>query len=466
MKLENALDRTLLIKWSANLLLPVISYFLLLHYSSLNSPQSAFIAVTVWAVCAWIFNTLSDAVVGLLLPILYVICCTGVNMATVYAPWRGDVWIIVVSGFILGKLISESGLGRRIALSSVKLMGNSFSGALFGFMIGAILLSPLIPSILARGAILMGVAISFCQALDFKPKSKEATALLLGTCIAVGSSKMMWLTGAADMTMGMDLVDKTMGIKTTWMEYAIYNFPPVLIYIILSMILVLVVLRTNTSREEIREIVNKGHSALGPMTRQQKWAVWLIIVLVLGMITDKFHGISAGAVMAVIVACAFLPGVNLMNDKYLKQIDFTPLFFVMGCMAIGSTGASLKVTQWVAQLVLPLFQESGAFVASLSSYLVGVGVNFLFTPLAATATLTTPITELGLQMGLDPRILYFSFQYGLDNIIFPYEFVIYLYFFSSGYINFKQMVLVMSLRIVMSGIFVACCALPYWQMVL
>lgn len=48
MKLENALDRTLLIKWSANLLLPVISYFLLLHYSSLNSPQSAFIAVTVW----------------------------------------------------------------------------------------------------------------------------------------------------------------------------------------------------------------------------------------------------------------------------------------------------------------------------------------------------------------------------------------------------------------------------------
>jgi hypothetical protein len=98
------------------------------------------------------------------------------------------------------------------------------------------------------------------------------------------------------------------------------------------------------------------------------------------------------------------------------------------------------------------------------SYAVGVVLNFLLTPLAATSTLSAPITELGLQMGIDPRILYFSFQYGLDNLIFPYEYALYLYFFSSGYINFKEMVLVMALRILLAGAFVAFVAMPYWRM--
>ena len=93
-------------------------------------------------------------------------------------------------------------------------------------------------------------------------------------------------------------------------------------------------------------------------------------------------------------------------------------------------------------------------------------MNFLLTPLAATSTLTAPITELGMRMGLDPRILYFSFQYGLDNLIFPYEYALYLYFFSSGYINFREMVLVMAVRMLLAGLFVACIAMPYWRLVL
>ena len=36
--------------------------------------------------------------------------------------------------------------------------------------------------------------------------------------------------------------------------------------------------------------------------------------------------------------------------------------------------------------------------------------------------------------------------------------------FSTGYINFKDMVLVMAIRIVLAGAFVARIAMPYWRM--
>ncbi len=463
--ISSTLNRGMIIKWLANIAIPIAAYYLLVTFTSLTPPQAGFMACTLWAVCAWVLGTLNDVAVGILLPGMYILF-TGVNYGVVYGPWRSNIWVISVGGFILGKIIGESGLGKRIAMSSVKALGGSFAGALLGFTIGAIILSPLVPSIMGKAAIFMGIAISLCDALDFKAKSREATAIVLGTCIAVGSTKLAWLTGAGDLVMGMGLVDKVMNIHTTWMEYALYNCVPALIYTFINMILVLLILRTSTDNASIKKIVTEAHSALGPMTHEQKKAMYLLLLTVLLLATDKLHGIDAGVVLMVITAIAFIPGVDLMNSKRLSTVNFAPIFFIMGCMAIGSTGGFLKVTQWLAGLVLPLFGDMGAFGASLSSYITGAGLNFLLTPLAATSTFSSPLAELGLQMGLDPRILYFSFQYGLDNLIFPYEYALYLFFFSSGYINFKDMVLVMSVRLVVSGLFVACIAMPWWRLVL
>ncbi len=453
----------LLAKWAFSLVLPLAAYYLLPHDGSLTPPMLAFLAVTLWAVCAWALDTLNDVAVGILLPILYVLLC-GVPQKVVFAPWLSDVAIIVIGGFTLGKIIQATGLGKRIALTCVKLTGGSFAGALAGITLGAVIVAPLVPSIMGKAAIFCAVALALCDALDFKPKSREATAIVLGTCLAVGSTKLAYLTGAGDLVMGMGLADKVMGTHTSWMEYAKFNFPPAMLYTAMSLGIVLLVLRTSVNKEKLHAIVCQQHQALGVMTDEQKRALILLCVTLILLATDKLHHLSAGTVLVLIMSAAFLPGVSLMDGKRLASVNFAPLFFVMGCMAIGAAGGYLKVTHWLAGLVLPLFSETGTTLAGLCSYAVGVAVNFLLTPLAATSTLSTPITELGMQMGIDPRLLYFSFQYGLDNLIFPYEYALYLYFFSSGYINFKDMVLVMALRIFLAGAFVAFIAMPYWRM--
>lgn len=457
-------NRSLALKWFASLALPVAAYYALPD-GTLTPPMKAFLAVTLWAVCAWAMDTLNEIAVGILLPGLYVLFC-GVTLKVVYAPWLSEVWIISVGGFILGKIIQETGLGKRIALGSVRAMGGSFAGALCGLTLGAMLLAPLVPSIMGKAAIFCGVAVSLCDALDFKAKSREATAILLGTCLAVGSTKLGYLTGAGDLVMGMGLVDKVANTQTSWMEYAKYNFPPAMLYTFFSLGIVLLILRSSASREAMHATVNEKYGELGPMTAEQKRALALLVGTVVLLSTDALHGISSGVILMLVAAAAFLPGVQLMDAGRLNRVNFAPIFFIMGCMAIGSTGGFLKVTQWIAGLVLPLFNDLGATMAGMCAYGVGAAVNFLLTPLAATSTLSTPIATLSGQMGLDPRLLYFSFQYGLDNIIFPYEYALYLYFFSSGYINFKDMALVMSVRMLLAALFVAFIAVPYWKFVL
>lgn len=458
-------NRPLLMKWGASLLIPLLVYTMLPRSATLSEPMVMFLTVTSWAVCAWAMDTLNEIAVGLMLPCMYVLFCN-VAPRVVYAPWLSDVPIVVIGGFILGKIIQDTGLGRRIALSCVKVMGGSFAGALCGMTLGAAIVAPLVPSIMGKAAIFLTLALSLCEALDFKAKSREASAVVLATALAVGSTKLCYLTGAADLVLGMGLADKVMGTKTSWMQYAIHNFVPGMLYAAMSLGIVLLVLRSSMKKESMHHVVVAKYEELGPMSDEQKRALFLLIFTLLLLATDQLHGISAGTVLIFVASMAFMPGMSLMDSAKVGKVNFAPLFFVMGCMCIGSAGGFLKVTDWLASLVMPLFTGMGTTTAGLCSYIVGVAVNFLLTPLAATTTLTSPMTQLGLQLQMDPRILYYSFQYGLDNILFPYEYALYLYFFSSGFINFKDMIKVMAVRMVLTALFIVAIAIPYWRMVI
>lgn len=457
---------TTALKWAASLLLPLLVYFLLpVGKGAVTHHMALFLAITAWAVCVWATDIINEIAVGLLLPVLYIVFC-GVTQRVAYAPWTSEVPIIVIGGFALGKILQETGLGKRIGLTCVRWMGGSFIGALCGLTIAASVVAPLVPAITGKAAIFCAIGISLCEALDFKPKSREATAVILTCCLAVASTKLCYLTGGADLVLGMGLMEKVTGVRIAWMEYAMHNFVPGMLYTMMSVGLVMLILPSKVDRRTLHAILQEKYKELGPVTSDQKRAAVLMAATLVLLATDKLHGVGAGLVLIMITFVAFLPGVKLMNGPTFSRINFAPLFFIMGCMTIGSAGGFLKVTDWIAASTLPWFHDLSASGAGLAAYALGAGANFLLTPLAATTTLTSPLAELGLRMGLDPRVLFYSFQYGLDNYIFPYEYAVLLYFFSSGYMLFRDMVKVLAARMALTAVFVFFVAIPFWKMVL
>ncbi len=462
------LSRPVFLKWGLSFALPLLLFVGLSTFAedpSLTRPMIVFLCVTLWAVSAWAMGTLNDTAVALVLPILYVLFC-GVPQRVVFSSWLGDVPITVIGGFVLGKIMSSTGLGRRIALACIKSMGGTFVGAIVGIAIGAAIVAPLVPSIMGKAAIFTAIAVALCDTLGFEARSKEASAVLLATCCAVGATKLCYLTGAADLVMGMALVDKVLGTQTMWLEYALYNFVPGMLYLVMSVAVILVVLRVRVPKEHLSTAVTQTYETLGPMSDEQRRALYLLLGTIVLLATDRFHGISAGTVLIIITVVAFLPGIGLMDGKKLSAINFAPLFFIMGCMSIGSAGQALKATDWLAGQVLPLMQGMGETMTGVASYVVGAALNFLLTPLAATSAFSTPIAQLGVALQIEPRILYFAFQYGLDNIIFPYEYALYLYFYSSGYISFKIMALVLGIRMILTAFFIGLVAIPWWNLTL
>ena len=397
-------NRSLALKWFISFAIPLIVYWAMpIDGQTVTHHMALFLSITTWAICIWAMDAMNEIAVGLILPVLYIVLC-GVKQQVVYSPWLSEVPLIVIGGFALGKILQETGLGKRIGLTCVRCMGGSFTGTLIGITLAVSIVAPLVPAITGKAAIFCAIGISLCDALDFKAKGREATAVILTCCLAVASTKLCYLTGGADLVLGMGLLQKASGISSTWMEYAMHNFLPGMLYTFMSVGLVMLILPSKVDRQALRATLQTKYQELGPVTSEQKRAAILMLVTLILLATDKLHGVAAGLVLIGVTFAAFLPGVRLLDGPKFSKINFAPLFFIMGCMTIGSAGGFLKVTTWIANNTLPYLHGMTTTTAGLASYVLGALANFLLTPLAATTTMTSPVTELGIQMNMDPRI--------------------------------------------------------------
>ncbi len=455
-----------LVKWLAAFLVPTLLYFVLpVDGEKLTHEMAMFLVVTLWAVMIWAMGLMNDVSIGMLLPILYMALCA-VPSKVVYASYASEVPNTVIGGFIICKILQDTGLGKRIGLFCMHAMGGSFKGALWGITLAVFIVNPLVPAVTGKGVIFLAIVISLCESLDMKKGSNEATALMMVAFLAVASLKMSFLTGGGDLIIGMSIVDDILGTKTSWMEYAYWNFIPATIYTIICVLIVMFAVPSTVNKDELKLAIQRHYSELGAMSRDEKIAGLIMLSTLLLLCTDKLHGFGAGMVLIAVSVLAFAPKIDLMNADKLKKINFSPIFFIMGCMAIGSAGTHLKATNWLADNTLHYLEGLSFYSAGVGTYIVGVLGNFLLTPLAATVALTGPIVELAQSLGFEPRILYFTFKYGFDNYLFPYEYAVLLLFYGFGYIRFVPMVKILAIRMVITIPFLYFLAIPYWEWII
>lgn len=89
--------------------------------------------------------------------------------------------------------------------------------------------------------------------------------------------------------------------------------------------------------------------------------------------------------------------------------------------------------------------ENSSIIA-IASYYFGFVVNMLLTPVAAATTLSLPIAEIATNLGEPVKPVLYSFLYGLNQFVLPYELGQALVMFATGYVHIKHIIIVMGLR--------------------
>lgn len=460
---EKSFDRKKLIKWIISIAM-MFTPMLMQVNENYTTNIRTFFMITILIIMVWAFELMPLAAPALILPIIYI----SFGLATpaqAFSPWTTEMPWLFIGGMVISSVFERTGLMKRMAITAIKIAGGTYRGILLGFLIVGLILCVIIPSTAARTTLFLPLAFGIITALNLKKNSKEAIAIM-------AASSFMALTPYTIVD-GINLISysiaKNFNVHLTWMEYmtemGLMTFLLSAVYIVA----IIFFYRGDASifkkenHFKTKEYFDKEHSKLGKMSIREKKVILVLAIMVAILCTSSIHKISAGWVFAIGAFCFYLPGIDVAEDKDLKSVNMPMIILMTGAMTIGAVSMATGTGAFIGR-ILTVYLKGNSFTIVSMSWVIGVIVNFLLTPLAAASALTQPLVEAAIENGITPTVILNSYAVGLEQIIFPYEYVLPLMMFSYGVMSLKEFVKIYILKMILSIIFLLVICVPYWGM--
>ena len=403
---------------------------------------------TMTAIGVFAFDLLPTFATAVILLLFYVV--TGVSdPGTVFNGWLSPIIWLCMCGMLIGRLMEKSRLAERIALLTISRIATSpvrlyLACLAAGFAVGSI-----VPDMITVILIFMAIASGMCGSLNLDRNSKAASTLVMAVYLGANISGAAFLPNNIGLP-GLIMV-KDMGVPFSWLEFLAENLPFQLIHALIAFTILHLFGGKELGRliADCREKAASDLRALGPVGASEKKILLLALLALIAFMTESLHGIPGFYAFCSVVMLGFTPIFGLLESSDLGKVQFHLLFFTAGCMAIGTVAASLGVPAWLAQKLLPVLDGIACGpIISLLAYWTGVLVNMLLTPMAAATSLSAPIAQIAADLGLSIKPVLYSFLYGLDQFILPYELTPALIMFSTGYVRMRYLMTIMALRLV------------------
>lgn len=451
--------RELALKWGATCL-TLLGVGWCAHSLGCSPAALRFYVITSLALCLWIGNLYPESLVAVIIPVLYILAGVG-SPGQILSVWASPIGWLVLGGLIIGDMMSQTGIGRRLALLALSRCGGSLERLLWGVVLAGFVISPFVPTGMGKAAILGIILVDICRTLHIEARSREASCLFLAAIVAVTAPKFIFSTAGIDASMLVELMRKG-GASVSWFSFFRDNVVPGLLYTALCVLLLKFLFRPR-GPEGVAALVQEERRKLGPWQPQERKALALLLCLAVGLATDSLHGVDSGWLMMLAAGACFLPGIRLMEQSRLAALPLQIVFFVVGSLSIGIAARAAGVDTAVAQALTPLLQEGGGILSFAAVYLSGTGLLMTLTSLPAISTFTIPLTEAGLRLGGAEQALPFAFLYGVDQYLMPYAFGPALYIFALGYIHIRKYIMYHVAKCIVGLLFVMFIAYPIWN---
>lgn len=433
----------------------------------LNDPTNPKIALywfeTIFAIAGFAFEIMPLFATAVLLLMAYIV--TGVSSPDLaFVGWTTPIPWLCMCGMLIGVLMEKTRLSNRIALLAITRIGHTPLRLYIAMLVAGYAVGAIIPDIITVTILFMAIAASMCSAMNLEKGSKASTTLILAAyfgAVVPGANFLPNNVGIVGL-----LMVKDMGVPIEWLSFFVEN----LAYALLLGTACVGILHFFGSKElgkfmdQCLEHATDNLNEMGPISRDEKKTLLLTTLALIAFATETLHGIPGYYAFCAVVLLGFTPLFKLLEVEDVKQVQFSILFFIVGCMAVGIVAGSLGIPAWMAGKVVPYLENVQSLGgSSLLAYVTGILSNFALTPVAAATSLSIPLAEIANSLGMEMKPLLYSFFYGLDQFLFPYELAPALIMFATGYVRMRYLVMIMAMRMAFGAAAVWIVASTYWQ---
>ncbi|MDA0337534.1 MAG: SLC13 family permease [bacterium] len=432
----------------------------------LSSNEQRALGVTLFALIMWTAQPVSVEVSSF--AVLLLLPATGLlSLAEAFAPFAGPTIWLVFAGMVLSLLLTETGLGTRLADTALPwFAGGGCLRLLIGLHVLGLAAAFLVPSGVVRVLLLMPVGIALCRRVD--PDAHDPilpVAVTLSIVCGTYFGGCAVLTGSVPNLVVAGQLQAETGRIIYWGEWLVWMFP--VIGVLRTMLCVAVIWWLWGRRMQPLRIMDDGATGtptLG-LSSDQRNTLLLLLCGVALWATDVIHGLAPVFVGLCLVLTAVLPRWGPLPAQRLRDVNF-PFFFYIA--ALFGVGEILDVTGFNArtvQAVIGALPDAHGhwFGEHLTLTLATLPLDFLMDIAAVAAVATPSLLSAGADAGLSPLASAMSVAMATTVAFLPYQAAPFMVTLGFGTVQARDLSLAMLLISTLSVTILCPLNLLYWR---
>ncbi len=351
------------------------------------------------------------------------------------------VWLVVFA-FFISKGFSKTNLGRRMAYFFISKLGHSTLGLSYGLIFTDFLLSPLIPSVTARGG---GIVFPIARSL-VDEYSKEAGAhshktagFIMKVCFQsnVITSAMFLTAMAANPLIVKIALDN--GIVISWAKWALAAIVPGIASLLLLPLIIFMVYPPEIKHSDSApKIAAAELKRMGALSLHEVIMLFVFILLITLWIIGGNFGIDATTTALLGLSILLLTGVLTWEDAIAEKGAWRTFIWFATLVMLSGALSQYGLISWLGGKIDAIVNREYVVFTMFAALVFYFFIHYFFASATALiSTLFATLLVLFISLGIPPLIAAFSvgFTSILSSGLTHFGIASAPIFFGAGYIN-------------------------------
>ena len=454
------LGRAHALAWTVTIAVPLVIWF---GPWGLEPQAQHGLALMTFVLLGWMTQILEPAIIGL--TGIYLAWALGVvPFPVAFAGFANTTPWFLFGAMLFGMMAAKSGLARRLAFSVMRRIGSTYPRVLLGVIVSDFLLTLLVPSGVARVAIIGAVALGLLDVFGVPKTSRIARGMFITLTYTATIFDKMLIAGAASIT-ARGVIERAGNVEVLWSQWALAFLPVDVLTIFFAWRLTLWLFPPEILVPEGGgDFLDAELRRMGPLSTLEKRAAALMLLAVGLWMTDFIHRLPAPMIGIGVGLLSTMPRIGVLDGEDVKKLNFLIVIFVAAAISAGEilreSGALQLITTVAFGWLEPFVDNPWEAVPVL--YWTGFLYHiFLGDEISMLATSLPLLMQFAHAHHVDPLTLGMIWTFGAGGKIFIYQTAVLVVGYSFGCFTPRDMFR-MGLALTLVEFVLLLLIVPFW----
>ena len=380
--------------------------------------------LVILAIGFWGLGILSEALTGLIF-LLGVVTLAGIAAPVAFSGYTTTAYWLVFAGAVISASVNKTGLSGWMGASMVKRLRPDLG---YGTSVGAVVLfaaalALVLPSTMARVAILIPLVLAICEASGYANPGQRRTGLVLAAAIGTYVVPITFLPANVPNMVLAGSLEAIYGVTPTFGGYMLLHFPVIGAVKGLALVAIITFIFRNDPETAANALPTPKEAPSAPAGPARRLMMVMALTLVLWM-TDVVHGISPAWVGLAAAILCLLPAMGIVKLADLPfQTVFPMLVYVGAVLGIGGIMIESGAGAWLSAELLSHLPLAEATDLTRLALLSGMAtLTSLVTTMPAAPAVTAPLFgEIAAMTGWSVEAVGMAQVFGYATPLMPYQ---------------------------------------------